>query len=170
MTFLLLALVLPATAAVLCLVLPRLWLRPASNENDAAVHATYKAILFRIVLFILALDVLIVATLGGIEWLWPVAPRIAIVMLGLVVIGVGNLLPRTRPNLAFGIRTERTLSNRRFWMETHRVAGYAAVAVGTVIALSGLLLSGPMVGRVVGTAALVATGVVANSYWKYSRA
>jgi uncharacterized membrane protein len=56
-------------------------------------------------------------------------------------VAVGNLLPRTRPNLALGIRTARTLSDRRLWMLTHRVGGYVVVAVGIATTFSGLFLA-----------------------------
>ena len=49
---------------------------------------------------------------------------------GIALAVIGNVVPRLGPNLALGIRTGRTLSDRRSWMATHRVAGYAGVAVG----------------------------------------
>lgn len=64
--------------------------------------------------------------LRGREW----ADQIVPVMLGLTMISIGNLLPRTRPNLAIGIRTPRTLSDRALWIRMHRSAGYMVVALG----------------------------------------
>jgi hypothetical protein len=42
--------------------------------------------------------------LSGREW----AAQIVPLMLGLTMISIGNLLPKTRPNLAIGTRTRRT--------------------------------------------------------------
>lgn len=56
-------------------------------------------------------------------------------LLGLPLIGIGNLLPRTRPNLAIGIPATGTLADRELWTRIHRTAGYLVVALGGVILL-----------------------------------
>jgi len=80
------------------------------------------------------------------------------VLLGAFLIGIGNLLPRTRPNLAIGIRTSRTLSDRDLWMRTHRIAGYLVVALGLVILVAGIAVPapvGPRMSRLVEPAAVL---------------
>jgi uncharacterized membrane protein len=61
---------------------------------------------------------------------------LVILLIGSTVIVVGNLLPRTRPNLLVGIRTENTLTNRAQWIRTHRIAGYVTVGAGLLILMS----------------------------------
>jgi len=76
------------------------------------------------------------------------------------MISIGNLLPRTRPNLAIGIRTEHTLSNRSFWIRIHRSAGYIVVGAGAMIVLSAIAVPapvGPGMILLVGPAVLVGT-------------
>jgi uncharacterized membrane protein len=58
----------------------------------------------------------------------------------LLLILLGNLLPRARPNWFVGIRTPWTLSNDRVWERTHRVGGYA-VAVAGVVMLATLFVA-----------------------------
>ena len=65
-------------------------------------------------------------------------------MLGTTMIGVGNLLSRMRPNMAFGIRTRRTLSVRGCWLTTHRRAGYLVVSGGLIIVVSALAVPRPV--------------------------
>ena len=50
----------------------------------------------------------------------------------LLLIGIGNYLPKTRPNWFAGIRTPWTLSSDYVWEKTHRLGGWLFV-------LSGLL-------------------------------
>ena len=69
------------------------------------------------------------------------------VMLGLTIVAIGNLLPRTRPNVVFGVRTTRTLSNAQLWQQVHRVGGYVTVGLGVIIAVAGLMGSGRRRGR-----------------------
>jgi uncharacterized membrane protein len=86
-----------------------------------------------------------------------------------VLIMIGNLLPRTRPNIAVGVRTTRTLTNAQAWQQVHRVGGYATVGLGVVIALTGLVLAGESVGPVISAAALFAAVAVLVSYRKLVR-
>ena len=50
----------------------------------------------------------------GVEWIRAWGPRLVVVLFGSVFIGIGNLLPRTRPNLALGIRTSAHVERSRF--------------------------------------------------------
>ena len=90
--------------------------------------------------------------LQGRKWALQIVP----VMLGLTMIGVGNLLPSTRPNLAIGIRTSRTLSDRAVWIRTHRMAGYTMVALGFVIVLAAIVVAPP-----IGSGMILLAGAVA---------
>jgi hypothetical protein len=74
---------------------------------------------------------LAVLNLSGVESLRAWGPQIVVLLFGGLFVAIGDLLPRTRPNLAFRIRTQRTLSDRIFWIRLHRRCGYVAVAFGT---------------------------------------
>lgn len=158
--------VLPITAAVVWWVFRSL--RPANG--DAAHQTTHMRIALSVIFFVMALEMLILATVSGLDWLRPWAPRMVVVLVGLLFIVVGNLLPRTRPNLAIGIRTARALADRRLWLQTHRLAGHVSVLFGVVVALAGLCAPGSAIGPIAGLSALVAMAVVATSYRKHSRA
>jgi uncharacterized membrane protein len=147
------ALTLPTTAALIYGLLRVVWARDSVRDGDDTFVPTYDAILFAVGAFIIAVHLMVVAALTGVvpaQRAWFL--RATIVLLGVVVVRVGNLLPRTRPNLAFGIRTSRTLANRGLWMQTHRMAGYVAVALGTTFVVSGAFLSRPMIELVIGFA------------------
>ncbi len=139
MNAVMLALLLPTAAAVSDALLRHLLLEHPVGETDSThVLAIYDAIMLRFITLIVAVHALILLALAGVlaghEW----AAQIVPVMLGLTMIGIGNLLPRTRPNLAIGIRTERTLSDRGLWTRIHRSTGYLLVASGLVIVLSSI--------------------------------
>ncbi|HVX38416.1 MAG TPA: DUF1648 domain-containing protein [Gemmatimonadaceae bacterium] len=59
--------------------------------------------------------------------------RIIPAAIGVMMVVIGNVLPRARPNWWFGIRTPWTLSNDRVWERTHRVGGYLFTAAGVLI-------------------------------------
>ncbi len=160
----LIAVLLPSTAAVIYVSATLILAKDRSSAGNGDLATTYTRILFGVIVFVVALHASIVAALAG-----PLAQssglaRVPIVMFGLVAIYVGNLLPRTRPNLAFGIRTRRTLADRDVWIKTHRVAGYFAVALGVVFVAGGLFLSKQRVEMVLGPASIAAAFLLAAEH------
>jgi uncharacterized membrane protein len=78
--------------------------------------------------------------LSGRAW----AGRTVPLMLGLAIVAVGNLLPKTRRNLALGIRTRATLADRTLWVRTHRSAGHLVVYMGAALVLSAVAVPAPL--------------------------
>ncbi len=152
------AFLLPTAALVTFALLRQLGTRHVSEDVSRDFLLTYDAIMFRFLLFVTGVHVTILAGLLGLLWGREWAARIVPVMLGAFLVGVGNLLPRTRPNLAMGISTSGTRSDRALWMRTHRVAGYLVVALGLVILFGGIVVpapAGPKMGRLIEPAVLV---------------
>ena len=162
------ALTLPTTAALIYALLRVVWARDPIRDGDDTFEPTYHAILFAVGAFIIAVHLMVVAALTDVlpaQRAWFL--RATIVLLGVMVVRIGNLLPRTRPNLAFGIRTSRTLANRGLWMQTHRMAGYVAVGLGAAFVVSGAFLSRPTMELVIGLAVPGAIALVVVSHYKY---
>jgi uncharacterized membrane protein len=147
----------------------QLWARDFVRTADHAAAAACRAIGFRLTMFVMAIHVLAMANLAGASWLRPWAPRIVIVLFGALLIGVGNLLPQTRPNLLVGVRTRVTLTDRQVWMRIHRVAGYTMVGVGAVLAFSGLFLSSPLIGLAVNLALVAGVASFGVAYRRHAR-
>jgi len=169
----LVAFTLPTTALVIDRLFRSLWAHDRVRSDNGAFEATYHAIILRVLVFVVALQVVVMIVLtgaGGTLVVRIAAGRAVIVMLGAGLITIGNLLPRTRPNIAVGVRTARTLSNRALWQHVHRAGGYATVALGIVTAAAGLVLARDSVGPVVGAAALSAIATVFISYRRHARA
>jgi len=165
----LIASMLPIAASAIYVVFASLWRRDPSIVIETHAHAQ-RGIRRCIVLFAIALHVLLVASLAGVTTVRAAAPRLAVVLFGLLLVGVGNLLPQTRPNLIVGIRTSRTLGDRRFWMRIHRVGGYATVAVGTVLVFSGVFLNRVQIVQAFHLAAFAAALALLSSYRRHVHA
>ena len=165
----LMALLLPSTAAVIYLSATTILSRDSSIGVNRALATTYSHILSAVILFVLALQIAIVAALTALppaSWL----PRIPVVLFGALGVAVGNLLPRTRPNLVFGIRTARTLSDRDEWIKTHRIAGNVAVTLGLLFVVGGMFLSKPYVESILGSASFAAAFLLAAAHLLPGRA
>jgi uncharacterized membrane protein len=163
------AFLLPTTAALIYLLLRSLWVRDPIRDREEVFEATYDAILLRIILFVIILHVIVLAGLVGVLRGSMFAPRIVVMLLGLLLMGVGNLLPRTRPNSVIGIRTSRSMADRDLWIRTHRAAGYVSVALGMVIVAAGVFLSKSAIPTAIGAAALIGAGFIVDSYRRYGR-
>jgi uncharacterized membrane protein len=143
----------------LLLVLPRIDPRRAHYERFSDVYALLRTA--------------IVALLAGIHLimvLWardvPVDTALATpLMIGLLLMVIGNYLGKLRSTWFVGIRTPWTLSSEESWNKTHRLGGKLFVAVGLALVIASpfqnlwtLYAIGAM-----GLAALVL--LTAYSYW-----
>ncbi|HYW09000.1 MAG TPA: SdpI family protein [Longimicrobium sp.] len=78
-------------------------------------------------------------TLGSVLG-WPIdVPTGIVAGVGLLMVGIGNYLPRVRSNWWIGVRTPWTLSSERVWQRTHRLAGRVFVAGGAVLAATAFV-------------------------------
>jgi uncharacterized membrane protein len=164
---------LPTAIVVIYLIFRSLWRHDRIRTGNGAFEATYHAIVFRTMLFVFAMHALLMLALtdvmdvaGSHTW----GKRVVVVMLGVTIIAIGNLLPRTRPNIAFGVRTARTLGNAQLWQQVHRVGGYTTVGLGAAILIGGLVITNNAAGGFVLLAAAIAAAVVFVSYRKYVNA
>jgi uncharacterized membrane protein len=147
---------------LLFLALPRLDPRRA---NYARFGGTFQLLITAIILFEVALHVLLLGAALG----WPIAVDTVITVgVGLLLLLLGNVLPRVRPNWFIGIRTPWTLSNDRAWEKTHRVGGYIFFAAGLVV-MAGAALPAPWkawVSLVAGVSASLSAIVYSYFAWK----
>lgn len=90
--------------------------------------------------FIVFFTVLIEVVVLGVALGWPIdVNRVVPVGVGMLLVVIGNFLPRIRPNWWMGIRTPWTLTSERVWVKTHRVGGKSLV-VGGVLMMATVLL------------------------------
>jgi uncharacterized membrane protein len=140
-------------------VLPRIDPRRA---NFAKMRGAYDVTISAAVTMLVGLDAAMLANAVG----YPVpVSRIAAAGTGVLLVVLGNLLPRARPNWWFGIRTPWTLSNDRVWTRTHRVGGYLMVAAGLALVVAALALPPAWsAGAAVAAAVVAGLGSAAYSY------
>lgn len=112
---------------------------------------------------------LVLATSYGVIhlWLrgWPV--NVGLVVggaVGLLLIGIGNVLGKVRPNWFVGIRTPWTLTSRRAWARTHRLGGWVSIADGMLL-LVATIAGVPWVRAV--SVAIIGASVLALIVYSY---
>jgi len=91
---------------------------------------TFDTIVVAVVTSMFLVHIGAVATI--LEWpTWTV--RGCLAGLGLVLIGVGNIMPRTRPNWIAGLRTKRAMRHPEVWRTTHRRFGALLMLTGAAV-------------------------------------
>lgn len=63
------------------------------------------------------------------------------ICVGIMLIVLGNIMPKTRRNQNFGIRTKWSLASDAVWQKSHRFGGIFSVICGLLIISLSLLLS-----------------------------
>jgi uncharacterized membrane protein len=126
----------PGIMALIALVLPRLPAIDPRRANYAKFRPTYDLVVNGILTMLLVMHVAMLGFALG----WPISmERFTPFMVGALLILLGNVMPRARPNWMFGIRTPWTLSNDRVWERTHRLGGVLFVIAGAALVLAALL-------------------------------
>lgn len=75
--------------------------------------------------------------------------------MGALLVAIGSVLGKVRPNWFVGIRTPWTLSSKLAWTKTQRLGGWLLIAEGLIVMATGLLggawaLGASLVAMVVG--------------------
>ena len=127
------ALLVPAVIVVMAALVPVLPRIDPRGRNYEKFRPTYHLVMNAVVTFMLVVHLLLLAT--GLGYPIPVE-RVMALGVGLLLMLLGNVLPRTRPNWMLGIRTPWTLSSDRVWHRTHRVGGYLMLGAGLLTVLA----------------------------------
>jgi uncharacterized membrane protein len=90
------------------------------------------------------------------------------VIMGIVIVLLGNYMPKTRLNSNIGFRLPWTMYNDNTWNKSNRFASYVFIVVGAILAISSLLFeSGALIGMIAFFIAIAI--VIIYAYFVYSR-
>mgnify|MGYP003295446688 CR=1 FL=1 len=65
---------------------------------------------------------------------------ICTILIGAVLIILGNYMPKARVNALYGLRTKWSMSNDRVWQKSQRFGGFSSVICGIVLILLGVFV------------------------------
>lgn len=139
------------------------------RKNYDKFRGTYDAIVAMVLGVILLVHVAILAS--GLGYSIPME-RVIPMTVGALLIALGNLLPRARPNWFVGIRTPWTLSSDRVWERTHRLGGLLFVLTGIILIVAGLIPSVVSIGVAIAAGVLTTAVTLVYSYvaWRQEQA
>ena len=123
------------TILVAVLAVPMMRLDP-KEENYGRFEKYYYNFFFGFSLFFFAMEVINIVIAMGIDVNMGTIMSIAV---GVLMIFLGNMLPKIKQNFYFGIKTAWTLADEENWFKTHRLAGKTFVLGGIVMAIGGFV-------------------------------
>ncbi len=146
---------LPLITAGLSLMLKFIPALDPKKENFAQFGYVYSIIRVAVTVQMAVIHIAILATIRGYT-----------IDMGLVVsagagsllIVIGNFMGKIRPNWFVGVRTPWTLSSKKSWVKTHRMAGWLFILMGISVIATGLTKSGYALG-------VMLTLVLGGSLW-----
>lgn len=127
---------LPAMATVLYLLLlfvPRLDPGRLNYERFAGAYTTIRVSVLALMALI---DGVILLTARGVA---VDMNRFIGLAVGAMIFVMGNVMGKLRPNWFFGVRTPWTLSSKRSWTHTHRLAGWMFIIGGIALMIAGVI-------------------------------
>jgi len=137
------------------------------EANYARFGDAYETIVASVLLLVLASHAIVLAVALGYHV--PVS-RLVPALVGALFVVTGNVMPRTRSNWWFGVRTPWTLSSERVWTRTHRLAGFSMTGAGIVMIVAALALPASLGVPVMLAAAVAAViGPAVYSYLTWRR-
>ena len=117
-----------------------LWIIPAVMPKSAPVErsaAAFGACTLAVLLLLTVIHGALVLSAAGV-----IMDHLRIIHggAGLLLIVIGNYLPKMRRNYIMGLRTPWTLADERVWDRTHRLGGPVFMMAGLAIVLAAILL------------------------------
>lgn len=127
--------VLPFASLAIVLIFKSLARRDPFRANYGKFRRTYDLFLDLAVLLAFVTHVLIILSNllvpKGLAGSW--VRFLPTSLIGILLVVLGNALPRLRPNSAMGVRTRWTLRDEGVWRKTHRAGGYILVVFGLTL-------------------------------------
>lgn len=134
---LLAVLTMPIITAVLAAILPLARRIDPKREAFAEFEDVYRLFINLMIALMTYFHFVMLLSAAG----WNiVVPQAVMVGVALLLILLGNVTGRIRPNWTFGIRTPWTLSDPEVWRKTHRMGGRLLVLSGLLMLIALLVL------------------------------
>ena len=115
---------------------------------------------------LIVMMVVVQLVIAGPAYGYQLHSNIIMVMVGILLVAIGNMLPKSRPGFFVGIRTPWTITDEDNWIATHRLGGKLLMIAGLVVIVIPLLPLPPGAGvaLIVGTILFAALVPVVYSF------
>lgn len=152
----------PLIGLVVLMVLAFLPLTDPLKENVSSFKRAYGVIVFIIAAMLCGVNVSVILVNIGV----PIPMQtLVLALVGLMLIGIGFVMPYTKRNWFIGVRTPWTISSDYVWDKTHRAARTVFILLGLFSIASAFIQ--PLIAVFFTALILSSIGLVAYSYVLY---
>jgi uncharacterized membrane protein len=103
------------------------FIEPLQDKLEGSAHLLRVAWIGMLALMIV-IQLIVAAPAYG----WPLSATLIFSAMGVLLLAIGNALPKSRPGFFVGIRTPWTITDTDNWIATHRLGGKLMILVGLV--------------------------------------
>lgn len=86
-----------------------------------------------------------------------------VLLLGIVMIIIGNIIPKAKMNSMLGLRTKWSMSSEEVWKKSQRFGGYSLVLTGVLMIIISIFTEGSIC-MILGFMSLFITAIIASMY------
>lgn len=116
-----------------------LWWVFVSDTQPFGLERNHKIYRWFITLLVLGFDSVSIITLLNYQGVILPTDQVIVVVVGLVLLLIGNIMPKIKPNYVFGVRNPFTLADDVVWIKTHQMTGYVNAFGGLLIMMTVLV-------------------------------
>ena len=95
--------------------------------------------------------------------------RVMLIVLGVLMILIGNYIPKAKSNFFYGIKTPWTLSSEVSWRKTHRLGGKLFVLSGLISIVSQFIFNANIAGIIFFVSTFIAAIVPTVASYFYAK-
>lgn len=125
---------LPFSIWLMFMVLPKIDPKKENYEKFSGFYQGFHVIMI-LFLDVVVLFSMVASYLESSHWV----SQVIFFAVGLLMLLIGNYMPKVKPNFFVGIKTPWTLSSETVWIKTHRQGGYLFIFLGLVLCLCPFL-------------------------------
>jgi uncharacterized membrane protein len=136
------------------------------GENYRSFPGAYRAARLALLVVLAGVHAVLVASALGFRF---DVVRVVFAGVGVLHVVLGGVMGKLRPNWFIGIRTPWTLSSKRSWVRTHRVAGVVFVLGGAAMTAAALLRPSSALAAIFAFALGPYPVLIGYSWWVWRR-
>ena len=92
--------------------------------------------------------------------------KVAVILLGVMMIVLGNFMPKTRSNSAVGFRMRWSMFNDTTWQKSNRFGAFAIIAAGILTVLLAVLIKSSLA-AMIAALGLIAVAAIATAVYSH---
>jgi uncharacterized membrane protein len=162
------ALLLPAgiVACISLLFAAMPFIEPLQDKFDGSAHLL-RVVWVGLLALMIAIELIVASPAYG----WSLSATLIFSAAGVLLLAIGNALPKSRPGFFVGIRTPWTITDTDNWIATHRLGGKLMMVVGLVWIVTPFLPLGADARNVVTLGSVIAAALIpaVYSWWFWHR-